>query len=217
MANSVDLGRTLQALKSRYKASLSILDALGLGVFLVDETGCVIESNKEAKRILDLGDGLALTKSRQLKLHSSDRSKELEAIVNVANGLLKGDVKPGNNLLTAARPSGEYDYLISVRSLSDTRAELEKGLKCAFVTVIDPARQGVLSTEGMTALGQLSEAEGAIVDLLVQGFRPAEVADQRDVSLNTVKTQLKAISQKLRCSPQSDIIRTAAATRVPLS
>lgn len=216
MANSVDLGRTLQALKTRYQASLSILDALGLAVFLVDETGCVIEHNKEAARILDLGDGLTLTKSKRLKLLSPDQTKELGAVIDTTNGLLRGEIGHSNNLMTAKRPSGEFDYLISVRALADTQAELEAGLKCAFVTVIDPARQGVLSAEGVTALAQLSDAESAIVELLVQGFRPAEVADRRDVSLNTVRTQLKTISQKLRCSSQSDIIRTAAATRVPL-
>jgi len=63
---------------------------------------------------------------------------------------------------------------------------------------------------------QLSEAENSVVDLLVQGLRPVDVAERRDVSLNTIKTQLKVVLQKLRCSTQSDIIRVAAATRVPI-
>lgn len=216
MSNSVSLGRMLQALRARYNAALSVLDALGLGVFLVDRTGCVIEHNGEAQRILDQSDGLTLTKSKRITLHATDRTNALSAMVDAANGLLKGDITQAHSLLTAPRPSGAYDYLVSVRALSDETAELEAGLNCAFVTVIDPARDNHLSSEGVTALGQLSEAESAIVDLLIQGFRPAEVANQRDVSLNTVKTQLKTISQKLRCSTQSDIIRAAAATRVPL-
>ncbi len=216
MASSVSLGRTLQALRARYQASLSILDALGLGVFLVDATGCVIEQNKEAGRILDQKDGFALTKAKHLSLQSQDQTKALEMMVGEANGLFRGEIEKGNSLLAASRPSGEYDYLVSVRALSDSQSELEVGLKCAFVTVIDPARKGVLSAKGVMALAQLSVAEGAIVELLVQGFRLADVAARRDVSINTVKAQLKTISQKLRCSTQSDIIRTAAATRVPI-
>lgn len=216
MANSVALGRTLQALKTRYHASLSMLDALGLAVFLVDQTGCVIEHNTEAQRILDLRDGLTMTPAKHLKLHDHDRTKELETMVNTANGLLRGEIKAEHNLLTALRPSGHYDYLISVRALSDSNAELEMGLKCAFVTVIDPARKDALSSDGITALGQLTQAESDIVNLLIQGFRPADVAKQRDTSPNTIKTQLKVISQKLRCSSQSDIIRAAAATHIPL-
>ncbi len=216
MANSVALGRTLRALNARYQASLSMLDALGLGVFLVDETGCVVDKNKEAGRLLDLADGVRLSAAKRLVLNSADRTGELDTMIGAANGLLRGEISGGDTLLTAPRPSGKYDFLISVKALDDSTAELEAGLKCAFVTVIDPTRPNVLSVEGVAALGQLSEAEAAIVALLVQGFRPGEVADRRDVSLNTVKTQLKTISQKLRCSTQSDIIRAAAATRLPI-
>ena len=216
MANSVSLGRILQALHARYQASLAVLDALGLGVFLVDATGCVIEHNKEAQRIIDLKDGLYLNASKRLKLHIPDQTNELETMINVANGLFVGDLNIDSSLMASRRPSEAYDYLISVRSLSDSKAELEVGLECAFVTVIDPQRKGALSGAGIAKLGQLSKAESDIVNLLIQGFRPAEVADQRDVSINTIKTQLKKISHKLRCSSQGDIIRIAATTNIPL-
>ncbi|MGH1447712.1 MAG: helix-turn-helix transcriptional regulator [Cognatishimia sp.] len=216
MANSVSLGRTMQALQARYKASLSVLDSLGLGVFLVDATGCVIEHNKEAQRIIDASDGLSLNFGKRLVLGSPDQTSELDAMISVANELLRGDVGRGHSIMASVRPSGAYDYLISVRALSDGLGELEVGLKCAFVTVIDPERKNALSAEGIATLGQLSNAESAVVSLLIQGFRPAEVAEQRDVSLNTIKTQLRVISQKLRCSTQSDIIRVAAVTNLPI-
>jgi DNA-binding CsgD family transcriptional regulator len=217
MANSVSLGRTLQALHARFQASLAALDALGLGVFLVDATGCVIDHNKEAQRILDLQDGIYLNASKHLKLHSSGQTSELESMINNANGLFLGELKGSNSLMASRRPSEAHDYLISVLSLSDSKAELEVGLKCAFVAIIDPQRKDALSIAGITKLGQLSAAESDIVNLLVRGFRPAEVAVQRDVSVNTIKTQLKGISQKLRCSSQGDIIRIAAATNIPLN
>jgi len=216
IGNSISLGRTLQALRSRYQASLAVLDALGLAVFLVDVSGNVIEQNKEAQRILDQQDGFSLTAAKRIKLQSPDKSNELQTMMDNANGLLRGEMKLGASIMASDRPSGAYDYLISVRSLSDGQSELEVGLKCAFVTVIDPAREGALSAEGITAMGQLSGAESSVVDLLVQGLRPVDVAERRDVSVNTIKTQLKVISQKLRCSTQSDIIRVAAATRVPI-
>jgi len=93
---------------------------------------------------------------------------------------------------------------------------IEAGLKCAFVTVIDPSRKKPLSSEGLTALGHLTTAESAIVQFLVEGHRPSDIAERRDVSVNTIKSQLKDVSRKLRCKSQSDIIRVAAATRLPL-
>ncbi len=216
IANSVSLGRMLEALRAQYKSALSMLDHLGLGVFLIDKTGCVIEANKEAQRILDLDDGISMALDKRLRLKSADKTTELNTMVSAANGLLKGDINKSNNLLAARRLSGEYDFLISVRPLSDDNAELEFGFQSAFITIIDPSRKDILSADGLQMLGQLSAAETNIVELLIQGFRLNDVADRRDVSMNTVKTQLKDISHKLRCNSQSDIIRVAAATRLPI-
>jgi|GEM_PF-1775971 len=217
MASGVALGRTLGALRARYQASLSVLDALGLAVFLVDHSGSVIERNTAAQRILDDADGLSVSRQNHVKLSGPERTSELETMIEAANGLARGNLGAARTVLSCARPSGRYDYLLSVRALSDVNAELETGLKCAFVTVIDPARQQHLSVEGLKELAQLSDAEGAVAALLVEGLKIAEVAERRNVSPNTIKAQLKSISQKLRCSSQSDIIRMAASTRIPLN
>lgn len=216
MANSVALGRTLQALRKRFDAALSVLDALGLGVFLVDATGCVVQYNKEAQRIIDTKDGVSVDRYKRLRLNHPDKTKELEYMISAANSILRDGEKAGHSLIASERPSGAYDYLVSARPLSDTNGELEVGLKCAFVTVIDPNRNTTMSADGLTALGKLTVSESDVVALLLQGLRPIEVATHRDVSLNTIKTQLKNISHKLRCSSQSDIIRIAAAANVPI-
>ena len=216
IANTLSLSRTLRALRHRYKASLSVLDALGIAVLLVDIKGDVIEYNKQAQNIFDAEDGVSLTKEKRLQLFCYEKTQELEAMVNSANGLLQGDFQASHSQMVCERPSKKYDYLISVNSLSDGEGELEVGLKCAFVTIIDPTREDALSVEGLALLGQLSNAEVEVVRLLVKGLRTKSVAEHRNVSSNTIRTQLKAISEKLRCRSQSDIIRMAAATRIPI-
>lgn len=216
IANSVSLGRTLFALRNQFQAALSVLDNLGIGVLLIDRSGCVIEHNVEAKRIIDMDDGLKLTRDKRIKLSTSDKTAELYSMISAVNGLLHGDIKTMPNLLAGTKRSEDYDLLFSVIPISDHLGELEVGLKSAFVAVIDPNRENALSTDGLAILGALTNAEISIVDLMVQGFRLDEVANQRDVSMNTVKSQLQSISAKLRCKSQNDIIRMAAATRVPL-
>ena len=216
MAGSLSLNRQLTALRSRYQASLSVLDALGIGVFLIDVSGCVVEHNAEAQRIFDQQDGVVLTSAKRLWLSNAETTAQLEHAVAITNGLLHGEITQPASIFSATRPSGKYEYLISINALSDLDGELESGLRCAFVTIIDPARSKVLSADGLEVLGNLSSAERCVVDLLIEGHRPSEVADQRDVSINTIKTQMKTIAQKLRCSSQSDIIRIAAATRIPI-
>lgn len=216
MANSVSLGRTLQALSMRFRKSLSMLDSLGIGVFLIDSTGSTIVHNKEGQRIIDSNDGFTINRHKRIKLNNTDKTKELESLIDNANSLFEGNFITSGSMLSSERPSGAYDYLISVWPLSDHLGELEPGLECAFVTIIDPERENSISAEGIAKLGGLSGAESKIVGLLIQGLRPVEIAEHRNVSPNTIKTQLKQISQKLRCSTQSDIIRIAAATNLPI-
>jgi DNA-binding CsgD family transcriptional regulator len=216
LAHSLTLGRTLDALKSKFNASLSVLDALGIGVFLVSAKGEIMQHNQEAKVILAQNDGLRMTLSKRLYLTESEDSAELDRMITDAKRLLDGEVTSTNGLLNVSRPSGAFDFLLSVHALTDSQAELENGLKCAFVTVIDPARKDVLTADGIEALCDLTFSETEVVKLVIQGLRPAEVAARRSVSVNTVKTQIKSILHKTRCSNQSDIIRVAAATRIPI-
>lgn len=216
LANSLSLGRTIRALRTRFSAALSVLNALGLGVFLVDAKHNVIDLNQAAERILDASDGIRLNSKRQILLSDPEAEQKLRTLVDEANGLLKGEVNRHETVMSVRRRSGRYDYLISVQPLNDAAAELEVGLRCAFVTVINPEKHGSLSIEGLKALGQLTQTEADVVSLLVEGCRLREIAERRNVSINTVKTQLKDIVQKLRCSTQSDVIRMAAATRVPI-
>ena len=216
LANSVSLSRTLNALKTKYNAILSVLDMLGVGVFLVSTEGDIIEHNLEASIILEQKDGLAITKSKRFSVRNAQQETCLEAMISQANGLFKGEIGSLSDLLNISRPSGAFDYLISVTALVDSQAELEKGFNCSFVMVIDPARKSILSADGISALCDLTHSETAIVKLMIEGCRPAEVAERRNVSSNTVKTQIKSIFSKTRCSSQSDIIRIAAATQMPM-
>jgi DNA-binding CsgD family transcriptional regulator len=182
----------------------------------VSATGEIMEHNQEAKDILAQNDGLGMTRSKRFYLNKSEETAELDRMITDANKLLDGEVTSLNSLLNVSRPSGSFDFLLSVHALSDSQAELENGFKCAFVTVIDPARKNVLTAIGIAALCDLTFSETEVVKLVIQGIRPAEVAARRSVSVNTVKTQIKSILHKTRCSNQSDIIRAAAATRIPI-
>jgi hypothetical protein len=196
MAHSLTLGRTLNALKSKFNASLSVLDALGIGVFLVSATGEIMEHNQEAKDILAQNDGLGMTRSKRFYLNKYEETAELDRMITDANKLLDGEVTSLNSLLNVSRPSGVFVFLLSVHALSDSQAELENGFKCAFVTVIDPARKNVLTADGIAALCDLTFSETEVVKLVIQGIRPAEVAARRSVSVNTVKPRSRVSCTK---------------------
>ena len=215
-AHAVSMNRMLGEMRQRFQGALGMLDRLGLGVFLIVEAGETILSNAEAQRILDLRDGLTLTREKRLVAAAPEATIALAGMITHANRMAAAEAASAAQRLAVARPSGAHPFLVTVRPLFDHGGELQPGLRCAFVVVIDPARPGALSAEGLVALAGLTPKESELARLLVAGYRLAEAAERRGVSLDTARNQLKSLSAKLRCSGQADVIRLAAATRLPL-
>ncbi|WP_171181942.1 helix-turn-helix transcriptional regulator [Ruegeria sp. HKCCD8929] len=215
IANTLMLQRALSEIQSRYGAMLTALNSLGLGVFLVSETGTVIDFNTEAQNIIDQRDGIFFSRRNRLRLNDPSQSAFFTEKLSKTFRQLQGEPEQESIYLSARRTSGRFDYLMSVRPLMDTNAEMEAGFQCAFVMVIDPSRPQNLSVKGIETLGRLTPAETAVADLMIKGNRTKEIALERDVSVHTIKRQFKAIFQKLHCSGQSEVIRVAAATRLP--
>ncbi len=215
-AHAVAMNRILDTMRSRFEGALTMLDRLGLGVFLALESGDVILSNAEAKRISDLRDGLTLTREKHLVAAAPEATVALATMIAHANRTAAAEEAAAAQRLSVSRPSGAHPFLVTVRPLLDHAGELQPGLRCAFVVVIDPARPGALSAEGLITLAGLTPKESELARLLVAGYRLADAAERRGVSLDTARNQLKSLSAKLRCSGQADVIRLAAATRLPL-
>lgn len=215
-AHAVAMGRIFEAMRQRYAAALGVLDHLGLGVFLVSPGGEAMLTNAEARRILDLRDGIGLSRERRLVAATPEATAALAAMIGRVNRTAAGEGADAAERLALQRPSGAHPLLVTIRPLLDHQGELETGLRCAFVIVIDPARPGALSAEGLVALGALTPKEAELARLLVAGCSLQEAAERREVSIDTVRNQMKSITAKLRCSGQSDVIRLAAATRLPL-
>lgn len=53
----------------------------------------------------------------------------------------------------------------------------------------------------------LTQAEEEVLNLLLQGFRPAEIGATRGVAISTVRTQLKRLFAKTGTRGQTDLIR----------
>jgi len=53
----------------------------------------------------------------------------------------------------------------------------------------------------------LSEREAMVASLLASGLDVSQIARRMDVTVNTVRTQVKAAFQKTGCHSQTDLVR----------
>jgi DNA-binding CsgD family transcriptional regulator len=87
-----------------------------------------------------------------------------------------------------------------------TRVE---GCARAVVLVLDPEFSPESGVEHLLArLYSLTRAEAKVALQVIAGNRPATIADDFHVNIETVKTQLKAVFQKTDTTGQSELVRT---------
>ena len=214
-AKSVELGRAFGVLKNRFNGVFTALDRFHIGIFVLSPNGSVVVKNLEAERLLEAGDGLAL--SREGRLHPTDEEQRgalSDAIAKAAQTAL-GEDNRAESLLTLQRRSGKDPYLVEVAPIRD-RDEIESQFGGCLVFVIDPTKTDVVSTEGMQTLYGLTGSEAEICKLVAQGQETRDVADERNLTLETTRTYIKQILQKTGAKNRAQLVRLALNVNLPI-
>ncbi|RED52006.1 helix-turn-helix transcriptional regulator [Aestuariispira insulae] len=215
-ARVIEINRPFTLLQSRFRAVLSVLDRFQIGTFILSEQGNIVVCNREAERILSLDDGLARTRDQQLVCRDEkDRLKLAQTVEKVCK-TAKAERDDKGRLLTIGRHSEEDPFLVDIAPLRGSDMVLGNRFRGALVLVSDPGNHRELSADGLRLLYGLSEAEEAICRMVIEGLRNDEIAESRNVSLDTVKTQLKSLYAKTRTSHRIDLLRLAQNVNIPV-
>lgn len=217
IAKSVELSRAFDILKQQYNAVLAALDHVDIGMCIALHNGDLVVRNAEANRILDEKDGLRLSSDGKLFCHQSERNAQLQRAIEDATRTACGENTTCELLFVNERRSNKEPLLIEVAPLSDYSGELEHQMKGALVTLIDPSNTQPFSVDRAVLAYQLTEAEGEVCQLLLEGNSSAVMAEKRNVSTETIKTQVKSLLRKTDCKRRSDLIRLVLKTTPPVS
>jgi DNA-binding CsgD family transcriptional regulator len=96
-------------------------------------------------------------------------------------------------------------YLLAVAPLAPSG-----GGAVAFVAFRDPDLAAAAAAAQLRRLFGLSAAEAQLAALLGEGMTPAAIARARGASLATVRTQLRAVSDKTGCRRLAQVAALAA-------
>ncbi len=216
VAKSVELGRAFDILRSNYQAVLTALDYIDIGICIALPNGTIIVANEEASRIFENKDGVKLGADRKLVC----RDKELEARFSQAiartSSTAIGEAATPEVLFSVNRPSGLHDFLIEVAPLRDHTAELETNLQGALITLVDPENSSHIDVDRIAQAYRLTKTEALVCGYSVKGWSTRQIADERCVSTETIKSQMKSILSKTDCQHRSQLIRLALKASPPI-
>lgn len=174
-----------------------------MGVILLDAFGDIVHANSRAEQVL--GSGLLLRNdARRLTTAGTRNNESLQRLIAAA--LNKSSLSNDMTLHLRARgPHGLYVQVTPMETKEHPDPLLPAGVRAAvWIGTYEPSQ---LSPVSLAHLYSLSPSEAELLARLVEGKNLSEIADLRQVSINTARTQLKAIMSKLDISRQVDLVR----------
>lgn len=216
LGKAVEINRFCSQLRRRYNAVLSVLDHINVGLCVALKSGEVIARNRQAARIFEGRDGISLDLYNHIKLKEDIATAALRQFIQDCAGTATGEGDTIDNMVLSNRLSNKDPYLIEVSPLRDGDDELNDNVSGALVMIVDPADPPDISSQAMSELFKLSNAETEIASLLLDGKSTQEIADVRAVTINTAKNQCKAIYAKTGVCNRVQLVRKAVSISPPI-
>ncbi len=185
-------------------------EVLPFGVLILDPAGAVVSVNREAERILAVGDALRIC-ARRLTLYSP----EAEAKLHRAIGRARAPVAPPGlsqaSVLAAPRRNAKKPYQLLVAPIPPHAAEavfsFESRSPAALVVVSDPEASVAPAAETLRRLFSLTPALSRLAAALASGKTLREYAGESGVTEGTARQQLKELFMRTGTSRQADLMR----------
>jgi DNA-binding CsgD family transcriptional regulator len=188
-------------------ASTGALDALSCGVALLDRQGRIVHANQRAESIWRAADGLRRDGLGHIAIDGAAARRAWQAALQATLDEA-GRVAHFSEALNVPRGSGPGSYLLQLSRLSiGDRFGPLAGDACVIVFITDSERRQEPDATVLMRLYGFSAAEARTAQVLAGGARLAAAAAALDLSVNTLKTQLKQIYAKTGCGSRAELAR----------
>ena len=180
---------------------VGMLDEIDYGMLLIKGEDLVLYLNHAARLELDGDHPLQLMGQGLRTKYPQDLAPLFNAMAAAQRGLRR--------LVTLG--VGQHRVSISVVPLPAQAAQRAGDREATTLVVLGKRRVcGQLSVQGFARSMSLTPAETRVLELLCSGVRPAQVAQQHDVKVSTVRTQIGSIRGKTGASSISELVRQVA-------
>lgn len=179
---------------------------LAIGCLMLDAKGKVVSINAWARRLIDQNDALAVRNGRLRAVDSID-GKVLNKAIDAALAMRARAGQSRGTALRLESAPGMTVLDLVVKPLARDSLIESASAPAVVVYLNDCRRPGIeLDPGALAAMYGLTHCESQIGALLAKGTCLTDVADRLHVSINTVKTHLRGIYEKLGTSKQAQVV-----------
>lgn len=211
LTRALQMYRRLNGLERQGGIGMAALEALAVGVMVVNAAGKLLFSNTVAERLLQKGQGIAVSHGH-LRAQFGDRNLVLQQTIREAIAGFSGRSSHAG-MLTMPRREG-LPLSLLVCPAPGYRVGADRLQAAAIIFVNNPDDRITPAEAALTTQFSLTPAEARLTAALLDGEHLDDYATRTGLSPHTVKTQLKAIFAKTGCGRQADLVRVVLSNPV---
>ncbi len=203
LRRAASASRTFQLLRGERRLALEALDLLPRGVALLDAVGQVVFINRQMHSILFDDDGIFISGGR-LRFSDSPSQKTFASLL----GRPRLDASGGARRVPRPSYGSPYEVVLTPLPGSDGRSAFAplEGRRGWLLLVVDPDLRRRRPLGRLKRIYGLTDAEAHVADLLAAGRTVRQVAGIRGTSVNTIKSQARAVYGKTRVSSRAELV-----------
>jgi DNA-binding NarL/FixJ family response regulator len=188
-----------QKISAQEQAAFKALDALPFGMMFTDKESRVIFMNSAAKRTCANGSGVYISKAKRCCAMDPDENSVLHRLISSMSQGLEGAEENYTLKIT-----GEDGNAITMLMVSVGKQSAEHG-----VAIFIDSGGGFfnISEDTLKSVYGLTQSEAGLLLRMVQGETLAEISEARNVTMHTVRTQLKSVFAKTDTNRQASLIK----------
>lgn len=194
----------LMQLTSKADAACYTLNQLSTGIILVDASGKPVFVNDQAETIVAEGDGLAIT-WKGLQTPTRENTQALHKLIIEAS---QSPHRGGALSISGLSPSQSLNILvIPINKETDLDFGIDTSKATAALFIGATEKQLNFSLDVLCHFFGLTQAEARLAGALANGHSLEEIAENFNLSKNTVRSQLKSCFRKTGVNRQTQLVK----------
>jgi DNA-binding CsgD family transcriptional regulator len=208
LQRALQIRSRLEGLEHGSSLSLEILDGLAIAAIVTDQDCRILFANSAAER--SLRDAVVLTASQgQLRTQDPRRGGSLRRAIADAAATSGGTGTSAGDLVNIPRESGAPLVLL-VSPLRAANIGFGPSRPAALV-LFSTSEEAAVSEPRLADAYGLTPAEARLLSALVAGHGLTDYASGSGISINTAKTHMRNVFQKMGHNRQVDVVRAVLA------
>lgn len=212
ISRAVRIGNLLETHRQQICSLQELLNTFAMGVVALDCEGRILEMNSAAAAAVRRHDAFSCHGLHLQALSTAANADLKQAIFSALQpcAAQRSDAHPG--VVPIPRQNGQRGYTVLLERLSNGSPFITDNAKrvSAYALLIDHDATPPRLTHLLACRFGLTPSEAIVAQLLYAGSDARAISEERDTSVETVRSQIKSILTKCAVNTQAQFIRLAA-------